>query len=45
MTFYFTYTCTDDEVAEIESHCQEIVEIGGADLALFAAAEGMTVTL
>jgi hypothetical protein len=36
---------TDNEIAEIESHCQNIIEIGGADLELFAAAEGLTVTL
>jgi hypothetical protein len=36
---------TDDEIAEMESHCQEIIEIGGADLELFAAAEGLTIIL
>ena len=35
---------TDDENTKIESHCREIIEIGGADLELFAAAEGLTVT-
>jgi phosphoribosyl 1,2-cyclic phosphodiesterase len=36
---------TDDEITEIESYCQKIIEIGGADLELFAAAEGLTLTL
>ena len=36
---------TDDEITEIVEHCQEIIEIGGADLELFAAAEGMTFVL
>ncbi|MEO9945680.1 MAG: MBL fold metallo-hydrolase [Paraglaciecola sp.] len=36
---------TDDEIAEIESHCQDVIEIGGADLQLFAAAEGLSLTL
>ena len=36
---------TDDEIAQIVSHCHEIIEIGGADLDLFAAAEGLTLTL
>ena len=36
---------TDDEIAAIESHCQEVIEIGGADLELFAAAEGLSLTL
>jgi phosphoribosyl 1,2-cyclic phosphodiesterase len=36
---------TDDDIDAIVSHCQEIVEVGGADLALFAAAEGLTITL
>ncbi len=33
---------TDDEIAAIESHCQFVIEVGGADLELFAAAEGTT---
>jgi hypothetical protein len=36
---------TDDDIDAIVNHCQEIVEIGGADLVLFAAAEGLTITL
>ena len=36
---------TDDEIAKIESQCQEIIEISGADLEIFAAAEGLTITL
>ncbi len=36
---------TDDEITKIESHCHEIVEICCADLELFAAAEGLTITL
>ncbi|MFT2091538.1 MBL fold metallo-hydrolase [Paraglaciecola sp. 2405UD69-4] len=36
---------TDDEIAEIESHCQDVIELGGADLQLFAAAEGISLTL
>jgi phosphoribosyl 1,2-cyclic phosphodiesterase len=36
---------TDDEITEIESYCQKIIELGGADLELFAAAEGLTLTL
>lgn len=36
---------TDDQIAEIEKHCQEIIEIGGADLELFAAAEGLSFKL
>ncbi len=36
---------TDEEIAAIESHCQEVIEIGGADLNLFAAAEGLSFTL
>ena len=36
---------SDNEIAEIESQCQEIIEIGGADLEIFAAAEGLTITL
>jgi hypothetical protein len=36
---------TDDEITEIEGHCQELIEIGGADLELFAAVEGLTVIL
>ena len=36
---------TDDEIAEIESQCQEIIKICGADLEIFAAAEGLTITL
>ncbi|NCP64875.1 MAG: MBL fold metallo-hydrolase [Paraglaciecola sp.] len=35
---------TDDEIAAIEEHCREVIEIGGADLALYAAAEGMSFT-
>ena len=33
---------TDEEIAKIESHCQYVIELGGADLALYAAAEGLT---
>ena len=36
---------TDDEITNIESHCHEIIEICGADLELFAAAEGLTLKL
>mgnify|MGYP000117894560 CR=1 FL=1 len=36
---------TDDEIAAIESHCQFVIEVGGADLELFAAAEGLSLTL
>jgi phosphoribosyl 1,2-cyclic phosphodiesterase len=36
---------TDDEIAKIESQCQEIIEMSGADLEIFAAAEGLTITL
>jgi phosphoribosyl 1,2-cyclic phosphodiesterase len=39
------YIRTDDEIDAIESYCQEIIKIGGADLELFAAAEGLTVIL
>jgi phosphoribosyl 1,2-cyclic phosphodiesterase len=35
---------TDDEIAAIEQHCREVIEIGGADLELYAAAEGMSFT-
>jgi phosphoribosyl 1,2-cyclic phosphodiesterase len=35
---------TDDEIATIEQHCREVIEIGGADLELYAAAEGMSFT-
>ena len=36
---------TDDEIAKIVNHCHEIIEIDGADLDLFAAAEVLTLTL
>ncbi|MCF2948242.1 MBL fold metallo-hydrolase [Paraglaciecola aquimarina] len=36
---------TDDEIAAIESHCQFVIEVGGSDLELFAAAEGLSKTL
>jgi phosphoribosyl 1,2-cyclic phosphodiesterase len=36
---------TDDEITKIEDHCQEIIKIGGADLELFAAAEGLSIIL
>ncbi|GGZ65142.1 MBL fold metallo-hydrolase [Paraglaciecola chathamensis] len=36
---------TDDNVAAVEAHCQELVAIAEADLELFAAAEGMCITL
>lgn len=36
---------TDDEIAKIENHCQYVIEVGGADLELFAAAEGLSKTL
>lgn len=36
---------TDDEIAAIENHCQFVIEVGGADLELFAAAEGLSLTL
>lgn len=36
---------TDDEISAIERHCQELVQVVEADLALFAAAEGLSLTL
>jgi phosphoribosyl 1,2-cyclic phosphodiesterase len=36
---------TDNEITKIEDHCQEIIKIGGADLELFAAAEGLSIIL
>ena len=36
---------TDDEITEMEIHCQEIIEIDDADLERFAATEGVTLTL
>lgn len=36
---------TDDEISAIESHCQEVIEVVDADLVLFAAAEGLSLTL
>lgn len=34
---------TDDEIEEVEQHCQEIIEIAQIDLTMFAAAEGMSI--
>ncbi|MGJ8680754.1 MBL fold metallo-hydrolase [Paraglaciecola sp.] len=36
---------TDDQIAAIESHCQFVIEVGGANLELFAAAEGLSLEL
>ncbi|WP_158967380.1 MBL fold metallo-hydrolase [Paraglaciecola sp. L3A3] len=36
---------TDDEISEIEKHCQYVIKVGGANLELFAAAEGLIVSL
>jgi phosphoribosyl 1,2-cyclic phosphodiesterase len=36
---------TDDEIAAIESHCQEVIEIAEDDLQVFAAAEGLSIDL
>jgi phosphoribosyl 1,2-cyclic phosphodiesterase len=36
---------TDTQIAAIERHCQEVIAIGGADLEIFAAAEGITLKL
>ncbi|MCC2618185.1 MBL fold metallo-hydrolase [Aestuariibacter halophilus] len=35
---------TDDDIAAIEQHCQEVIDIAQAPLTLFAAREGMTLT-
>jgi ribonuclease BN (tRNA processing enzyme) len=34
---------TDDDIAAIEQHCQEVIEIAQDDLKVFAAAEGTTI--
>ncbi|MDO6694064.1 MBL fold metallo-hydrolase [Aliiglaciecola sp. 3_MG-2023] len=34
---------TDDDIAAIESHCQEVIAIAEDDLQVFAAAEGKTI--
>ncbi len=34
---------TDEEISKIESHCNEVIGIAEAELALFAAAEGMEI--
>jgi len=39
------HTRTDDNIAAVEAHCQELVGIAQADLELFAAAEGMSIAL
>lgn len=36
---------TDDDIAEIEDHCRYVIELGGSDLELFAAAEGLSCKL
>jgi phosphoribosyl 1,2-cyclic phosphodiesterase len=36
---------TDDEIQAIEQHCQEVIEIVHAKLILFAAAEGLSLSL
>jgi phosphoribosyl 1,2-cyclic phosphodiesterase len=36
---------TDSEIQAIEEHCQDVIAIGGADLSLFAAAEGISLNL
>lgn len=36
---------TDDEISEVETHCQEVIEIAQDDLHVFAAAEGMVIEL
>lgn len=36
---------TDDEIAVIETHCQEVIETVEAELDLFAAAEGISIDL
>jgi phosphoribosyl 1,2-cyclic phosphodiesterase len=36
---------TDDEIQAIEQHCQELIEIVDANLILFAAAEGLSLSL
>lgn len=36
---------TDDEISEVETHCQEVIEIAQDDLHVFAAAEGMAIEL
>lgn len=39
------YTRTDDNIAAVEAHCQELVGIAQANLHVFAAAEGMRIVL
>lgn len=39
------HTRTDENIAQVEEHCQELVKIAQADLELFAAAEGMSLAL
>lgn len=39
------HTRTDDNIAQVEAHCQELVKIAEADLDLFAAAEGLSLAL
>lgn len=34
---------TDDDIDEIESHCQDVIEVAQSDIELFAAAEGMCI--
>lgn len=38
-------TRTDEQIIEIENHCQEIIKIAEADIKLFAAVEGMSIAL
>ncbi|AWL12591.1 hypothetical protein HMF8227_02133 [Saliniradius amylolyticus] len=36
---------TDQDIRAIEQHCHDVVKLGGAELTVFAAAEGMTIDL
>ena len=38
-------TRTDEQIIEIENHCNDIIQIAEADIKLFAAAEGMSIAL
>jgi len=38
-------TRTDEDISEVETHCQEVIEIAEDDLQVFAAAEGMAIEL